>query len=79
MLEGYRIHFKAAFTHLIRVEEVVAGKETLLLPSFAEARLGGDRWVPASRWVNLGRLGPLPAEAGLPPYVILLARFEPVR
>lgn len=72
---GYKVHARLGFRKLLGVEEIATPRGTLELPRLAEVQCTEDLRVPEGKPVILGRLGPLPPEAGLPPVVVVLARF----
>ncbi|HXX94527.1 MAG TPA: hypothetical protein VEN81_12905, partial [Planctomycetota bacterium] len=60
-------------------DDVATPKGTLRLPRMAEAGFSDQRTVAAGVPVLLGTMGPFPAEADLPPHVIVVARAGWVR
>jgi hypothetical protein len=77
--DRFSLRLRLAFTKVLAVDELATAKGTLRLPRMAEAGFNDLRSVPAGVPVVLGTMGPFPAEADVPPQVILVARLSWVR
>jgi hypothetical protein len=77
--EQFLLRVRLAYTKVLAIDEVATAKGTLRLPRLAEAGFTDVRTLPAGRTVVLGTLGPLAAEAELPPHVVVVARLTWVR
>ena len=75
---GNRVQTKIriAFTKLLGIDEVSTARGVVQMPRLVEVELDEERSLPDGKIVLLGRLGPLPEEAGLPRHVLLFARIS---
>lgn len=73
------LHSRLAFTKVLGIDEVPTARGALRLPRMAAAELSDFRTLPCGRPVVLGSMGPLPAEAELPPHVTAVVRVSRIR
>lgn len=74
--DAFRVSVRTGFRKVLSSEEIATPAGPLQLPRLAEAECAEDRRAPDGQVVILGKLGPLPAEAKLPPHLVVLGRFS---
>ena len=73
--EGLHVKARIGFRRILGVDELKTPQGAVQMPQLYEADVAEERRVSFGKPIVLARIGPLPSEAGLPPFLLVVGRF----